>query len=364
MINYYPDKNTLREVLETKLSSASVKELCRSNGIFLFSQASSDLLDTASLIFWGFHDINRLSQNIDDSKNYKKSIRYELTTKKTNETLMDSFGTYINDKRHTQRDDARVKIVEIRNVQLSNKPAKEITIQYLKRQPGRVHLLSDVERQFAIIVMSGIKGSLIFDVIHNDSSDIKIANDILGDYRMANSNIEARQVSLKALIIKNKVALFDKLFSYKHKDWIREEIKSIEVERDAELEDDDEEKVEEDLLQGINSALLKGSGLRTNSFVQKCLDQGYYFGQTSIKYGHKREAIKIILNISFKSKEKFAEIAISNSYEIEDSKEVRKVLPISEQKEILRYFHSILISIFYNLVETQKVPTKAPQKKH
>ena len=356
MISFYPDKNTLKEVMATKMTPPIVRNLCRSNGIFLFSQSQEDLLETASLIFWGYDEIDMLSKTIDDSKNYKKSIRYQFEPGQ-NVDILTSFLDLINEKRRMQHDDDSVYIEEVKNVQIDGqKPdqqAKEITIKHIKNQPGRVRLLEKLEHTFTILAVPGDKGSLSVDIVHNDTSDLKAAKVLLGQLFLDEKQVGAKQVLLSSLTTKNKVALFDRYFQLDHSDWMREEIKSITVERDNES-DDDEENIEENLLAGINLALLRGTGLRTNSFVQKCLDQGYYFTQSSIKYSHRREAIKIVIDISFKDKDRYAEISIANSYEVDNNMEYRKVFPIDEQTTYLRYYHSMLYNIYSCLIDEQK----------
>lgn len=78
MITKYPEKATLKEVLSGSLSTTSLKNICKKNGIFLLSPSKETIIQDAHLFYWGFNDVNFISDQIEDEKNYKKSFRLQL----------------------------------------------------------------------------------------------------------------------------------------------------------------------------------------------------------------------------------------------------------------------------------------------
>ena len=58
MITKYPEKATLKEVLSGSLSTTSLKNICKKNGIFLLSPNKETIIQDAHLFYWGFNDVN------------------------------------------------------------------------------------------------------------------------------------------------------------------------------------------------------------------------------------------------------------------------------------------------------------------
>lgn len=352
MITYYPDKTTLKEVLDSKVSTSDLKKICKTRGIFVLSQEKKDLLDTASKIFWGCNEINYFSQIIDDSKNYKKSVQWLLEGKDQN----NPFDEFLEKMRSKQRSQTNESLVLIENITPVNaQGVTEIEIKHIRRQVGRVKLLQKIERYFTIQIHADNPNESTVNIIHNDNSDLKVAKDLL-DFNDDSDNYNTKQVKLDVLTIHNRVELFDRFFQHDHNNWRREEIISIGVEAGELTDDDDGDggEDEQDILNGINSALIHGSGLRSNQFVQRCLDQGYYFTQTVVKFAHRQEAIKINLGLQFKDNDKFAELSLLSSYEVENDIDYRKVLSLDEQKDYLQHFHKCLYGLFDNLLDEQR----------
>lgn len=358
MLEFYPDKNSLKEVMLQKLSISDVKEMCKANGIFLLSNDKECVVNSAHLFFWGYNDINFLANAIDDERNNKKSIRLSVEPKQGERSTYNALLNKIQNRLNSQRDYERLTIEEVRNID-TNK--QEVVFRYIKHQKGRVRLLDEVQKNFTLLITGNEDNSAVIDVTHDDSSDVKIIKDEVQRLIGTDENVYVKQVTLKTLTLANRVNLFDRFYGYAFDNWLTDEIKSIKLVKDEQyLEneddaDDDGEHIDNSILSGINSALLTGTALRTNVFVQNSLQKGYYFSQTTVRLAHKIEGIKISIDIIFRGKERLLEINVSGSYEIEDGRDFKKALPINEQREYLRCFHDIINDIYEQLLTEQSI---------
>jgi hypothetical protein len=361
MLQFYPDKNSLKEVMSQKLSLTNLKELCRTNGVFLLSNNKECLINTAHLFFWGYNEINFLADAIDDERNNKKSIRLNIQPILGSQAnIYDVLLSQIKNRLSSQKETERLKIKEVRNI---NEHVQEIEFQYIKHQKGRVRLLDEVEKNFTLLITANDDKSAVIDVTHDEASDVKTVKDeiqrLIG---INNKNIMVKQVNLKSLVLENRVILFDRFFSYTFNNWRTDEIKSIKLVKDVEFmdSDDDEEgeNLDNSILSGINSALLQGTALRTNAFVQNCLNRGYYFSQATVRLAHNIENIKISIDIIFRGANRQLEINIAASYEIEEGRDYKKTLPVNEQRDYLRYFHDIINEIYSQLLVEQSAKKK------
>ncbi|WHH59188.1 hypothetical protein [Petroclostridium sp. X23] len=361
MITSYPDKNSLKEVLTNKLTSSKVRYFCQENGILLPVNNKDCIGKTAHLFFWGLNDINELSELIFDEKNYKKAIRFNVS--KPNgladhlpvaEEIFNSVGVIRDNQSSFSA--YRIKGVKITNEQNSE---REVLLEYEHEYPGKVAMLNKVTKQIKIHVKPNDINSVEINALPEDNNDVKVVQLFLNDIAAKNEQISFRvkSVTLDNLVIDNKIALFDRFFAYEFEDWTLHQIKGLKVNKQNELIEVDEDGDDnEDILMGINSAVLQGSSLRTNPFVQQCLSRRYYFTQAHIKFYHRRNAQAIVLEVSFKGNPTLLEVRFIQILEIEDGKEHKSSLSSDEQKEILMGFHDILYNIYMELVRHQYQP--------
>lgn len=118
---------------------------------------------------------------------------------------------------------------------------------------------------------------------------------------------------------------------------------------DSEISDDNDET---GTLAGINQAILNGSGLRSNEFVQRSLDQGYYISSMKYRYICTKEAGEFIIGIS--SKEDNLRVDIEKSYCDEDGTLYIQPFMKNQQDEIIHLFQKAANDIFYDLIAEQK----------
>ena len=222
--------------------------------------------------------------------------------------------------------------------------------------------MDEIEKNFTLLITENDDNSVVVNVTHDDYADVKIIKDEVQRLIGISNDLSIKQVTLKGLVLHNRVTLFDRFFGYAFDNWKTDEIKSIKLVKDDEYFDADDEDAGEDLdngiLSGINSALLKGTALRTNVFVQNSLDKGYYFSQANVRLAHKTDSIKISIDIIFRGDDRLLEVNVSGSYETEDGRDFKRTLPVNEQREYLRYFNDIISEIYKQLLIEQATNTK------
>ena len=358
MITGYPDKNSLKEVLSTELSITALKHLCRKNGVFLLSNKKEDVINTAHLFYWGFEDINRISQLMEDQKNYKKSFRLAVEKDSAFETDEDSntfkdFFALVSSYRAGIATQKRITFENFFIDQQGEQPHIKASVEYKRKRKGRVKLMDEVTQRFSFDAFEeGDK--IIVDIVFDDRSSVQVAKSIITDSVAVSNEFKVpKQISLKSLTISERVDLFDRFFAYRFNDWMIDAVKNIKVQMSEGNPADDEEEAEEvenNFLVGIESALFSGSGLRTNPIVIDAVNRGYFFPKASVMFEHRREALKLLLDISFNTDELVLELSILSTYEVEDDRPYKHPIPPEDQESALQYFHSILAKIYTQIL--------------
>lgn len=358
MITGYPDKNSLKEVLSTELSTTTLKQLCRKNGIFLLSSRKEDVINTAHLFYWGFDDINRISQLMEDQKNYKKSFRLSVEKDNTFEvdedfSIFEDFFALVSSYRTGVAAQKRITFENFSIDRQSGQPHIKASVEYIRKRKGRVKLMDEVTQRFSFDAFEeGDK--IIVDVVFDDRSSVQVAKSIIADSVAVSDEFKVpKQISLKSLTTSERVDLFDRFFAYRFDDWGIDAVKNIKVQISEGIPVDDEdeaEEIENNFLTGIESALFSGTGLRTNPIVIDAVNRGYFFPKASVMFGHRREALKLLLDISFNTDELVLELSVLSTYEVEDDRSYKHPISPEEQENALQYFHSILARIYSQII--------------
>lgn len=358
MITNYPDKNSLKEALSTELSTSAIRQVCKKNGVFLLSSKKDEVVNTAHLFYWGFSDINSISQLMEDSRNYKKSFR--LLVEKKEDFTIDEESSLFNDffslAAAYRSGDANKNGIIFKSFVIEKDHSQshlKAEVEYTRKRKGRVKLMDEVTHRFSFDAYEE-DDKILVDVIFDDRNSIQVARKVIVD---AISKVEEfsvpKQISLKSLTTDERVELFDQFFAYHLNNWRIDSVKSIKVQRfeDYELEDDEEaEEVESDFLTGIESALLSGSGLRTNPIVVDAVNKGYFFPKATVMLEHRIDALKLLLDISFNTDDLTLELSVVTTYEIEEERSYKRPIPPEDQEDALQYFHSVIAEIFSGLL--------------
>ena len=172
------------------------------------------------------------------------------------------------------------------------------------------------------------------------------------------SEVSLAHVNLDLLTDKNKVGFYDRLSAHNFSSWRLKTVVGITVKKATSPEDDIEEEDSENdesstgTLAGISQAVLNGSGLRSNEFVQNSIQQGYYISSMKYRYVCTQEAGEFVVAIN--SKGENLRVDIEKSFSDDDGTLYVQPFPKELQDEIIRAFQEAANIIFYSLIEEQK----------
>jgi len=134
-----------------------------------------------------------------------------------------------------------------------------------------------------------------------------------------------------------------------------DETKRAETSED-EIDEEDESNDEETLanLRGITSAILNGTSIRNNAFVQECLQNDFYISTMGYRYENIKEKIEVVMEINFKYDD--LKVDICRTYEFDtDIVEMRQhPLMLNRQEKILEMFQKAAYKHYYALLDKQK----------
>lgn len=245
-------------------------------------------------------------------------------------------------------------------------------IDYTEYKPGLIDLLDQTARRVEVKVnYHQDVCSLDFDTIV--SSDHKKFKQVI-DYLVSTNDdirLDFSEISLKTLSCEKRIQLFNEFFQYNHLPWEFVEIKKLKVKRDdnGDKSNDNTELneriIEDDQLQGINSALIDGKNLIENKFVKGTLDNGFYFSMAQMRFDNTENSDFIDVAIEFLSRpEKCETKMVSSGYYFYDNElgrniEETSVIESKKQDPILFEFKNVLFEIHRRLLADQNTSFSA-----
>lgn len=361
MITEYTDCTELmRLIAEQRLKPSSIKCYLRKQGIILTSSNAEQLSKDVYPIFLGGQEIGYITQMIVNDGNYEKSTLINANMKQSpaQGDIIDFFSDELNAYRSGGYQGYTLE-----------QPTREgnalvFNLSYQKKMPGKNRLIQAETRHIKIMIRKKNESEVSIDIRQPSATDANKAIDFLQAIVGTKEDAEAflSHVNLELLSDKNKVAFFDQLSSYSFKNWRLRTVTGITVKKPdySDDEDSDEEITDEDgvtgALAGISQAVLNGSGLRSNEFVQNCLQQGYYISSMKYRYTCTQEAGEFIITINSKGKD--LRVDIEKSYCDEDGKLIVQPFPREQQDEIIQGFQKAANDVFYSLIDAQKKAAK------
>ena len=363
MFTEYTDCTELmRLISDQKIKPSAIRRYMGKQGVMLTATSASDIAKDIYTIMLGGKEMEQITHLVASEGNYEKST---LINAKMNDTsksgidILDCFSDAIN----------RLKAQPFRSFSI-DQPIKttneELTVSfsYVRNLPGKNRLIDSEKRSVKINIRKRDANNVSIDIRHASSFDAKNALELLDkivapiDDSTNDSDVNLSHVNLGILTDKNRVAFFDKLSAHIFNAWRLKTITSITVQRGTWADDENEaEEITDDsdptgTLAGINQAVLNGSGLRSNSFVQSSLEQGYIISAMKYRYECTKEAGEFIVGISSRSKD--LRVDIEKSYCDEDGKLYIQPFPRSQQDEIIQLFQNAANSVFLELCNEQQ----------
>lgn len=321
-----------------------------------------DLATATYTLFLGSSDMSKLQEYIHSEKNYQKSSMLLINPPSPNQSVDELQSDMLTEmNRYKSINNGKY---DLEDIILDSNGNAHLKFSYEKHVTGRLSLLSKKKRTITVqIEKVSEENKLRMDIRQADSSDSKEFMKFLQNIQKPRTetdpalfNIE--RITLDALEKQKKIEFFDLLSKYKFKEWKLANITGITVTKSNSPDDEDTtiEMDESGTLAGITSAVLRGSSLRTNEFVQNCLSQGFIITSMRFKYEHKSTGVSIIIDVNFKNTD--IRIDIEKTYTLEDDgKEHVNPISFSEQDEIIKTFQPVAYKIYKDLLNSQQNQT-------
>lgn len=297
MINEYVDNVELKRLFEDKLlTPENTRYFYKKRGILMASQKPDDLADQAYTIFLGTTDIQELQDMMNVDGSYIQSAVFQLESTAYSpdsfiEELVDDISASKRwpDYKYTISTPTKTTDDEV-----------TFSLQYEKVNRGSNRFQACETKRINVNLRRSDKERLLVDVRQSTTGDATKVIAYLKDLAHASSasvddpdKFMIDFLSLEALTSRHRVDFFDKFAAEQFEDWSLKTINGISIKRGKNSENGDEEEDTEDSgeqeitgesndLAGINQAILNGQALRSNKFVNTCIEQGFYI--SSMKY--------------------------------------------------------------------------------
>ena len=356
MINEYIDCTEFMRLIEDqKIKPSVVKRYLKEQGMVFTSTNAHELAANVYTIFLGCQEMDRLKQVIMHEANYEKSVLVNSELTVDSGDILDYFADEFNKRRSSG-----YKGISIEQPIISNN-TMYLQLSYTKKVPGKNRFLKDTTHSVQIQIRKRNERAASIDIRQQSSTDYQRVLELLAAItgNQEESELTIKHVNLQVLLPQSRVSFFDELANKQYPNWRLKTITGITVKKLSASEDEEEEEISADeqeqpmgTLAGINQAVLHGNGLRSNEFVQTCLNQGFEITSMKYRYESKQEAIEFVVSVSSKNED--LRIDIDKSYAEEDGRLYHQPLPKSDQDEIILAVQTEANNIYDTLREKQR----------
>lgn len=354
MVSKYVDNKELKKVIEDgKIKPFKIKSVLKGQGIFLTSNNSDKIAEQVYPIFWGCKDIENMSSSMDDASNYIKSSLIVMNIN-NDEEIMDTAEEFFSNAayRNTKYSLAAMERMSDEKIHLQ--------LKYYSSKPGRMELISKQARMVDAYITKKSSSQIMIDVRQASTTEMKEINKLLTASNNSENEISVTHLSLDNLTTENRISFFDEFNKEKFDGWRFNTVTKVELKRaeisDDEFDEEDESNDEETLanLRGITSAILNGTSIRNNPFVQECLQNDFYISTMGYRYENIKEKIEVVIEINFKYDD--LKVDICRTYEFDtDAVDMRQhPLMLNKQEKILEMFQKAAYKHYYALLKKQK----------
>ena len=355
MITEYTDSTEfLRLIEDKKIRVAAIKKHLSHQGIILTATNTSCFANDVYTIMFGGQEIEHITHMITSDSNYEKSILVNAQISDSSEDvdILDYFSDRLNILRSSPFPPYSVQ------QPIKSNNMVTINLAYTRTLPGKNKLIQDETRYIKIIIHKQNSSTVSIDIRQPSSLDTQRSIAFLQKLidEGEDSLIQLNHININLLSSKNKVQFFDDISAHSFANWRLKTVTGITVKQSEYQDEEAESEIDDDdttgTLAGISKAVLNGSGLRSNEFVQKSLEQGYYISSMKYRYICTQESGEFIVSIS--SKDQNLRVDIEKSYSEEDGKLFVLPFPKEQQNEIIRSFQQTANQLYNRLLEEQK----------
>lgn len=355
MVTEYVDCAEIKRLIEDKkLKPATLKYYLRKKGIVFTASNVEQFAEQVYTIFLGAREISEIRDMMANETNYEKSLVMNLILKQDlEEDIVDVLMDEMNKQKSVKSEDY------ILEQPVRTEDGAYIHLCYTRKLPGRNKLLEYEKRFLRLNIRKISQREVVVDVRQQSSIDSKNAIKFIEKVSKPEGLLNLRHINLEMLSNKNKVEFFDRIAAYAFDIWQLKTITGITVKQGVIDEEDEEEgdllideNDESSTLSGISQAVLNGSGLRSNEFVQESINKGYYISAMRYRYEHKVDTTEFAVLLSFKNQD--LRVDIDKTYHEDEGRLYVQPFAKSEQNDIVVNFQNAAYQIFGKLLEEQK----------
>lgn len=352
MVTEYVDCVELKRLIEDrKLKPITLKYYLRKKGMVFTASNAEQFAEQVYTIFLGANEISEIRDMMANDANYEKSIVMNVVLRQTaQEDIIDVLMDEMNKQKAVKTEDY---IIE-QPVRTDN--GAYIQFSYSRKLPGRNKFLEYEKRYLRMNIRKVSQTEVVVDIRQQSSVDTKNAIGFIQKLSKGDDLLSVKHINLELLNSKNKIEFFDRIAAYNFKYWQLKTITGITVKQGMTDEDDEDEMLVEEgdevsTLSGISQAVLNGSGLRSNEFVQESIKKGYYISAMRYRYEHKIDTTEFAVILSFKSQN--LRVDIDKTYFEDEGKIYVQPLIRSEQNDIIINFQDVAYKVYNELLEEQ-----------
>ncbi len=354
MVTEYVDCSELKRLIEDKkIKPAALKYYLRKKGIVFTASNAEQFAEQVYTIFLGANEISEIRDMMANETNYEKSLVMNIVLKQnSNEDIIDVLMDEMSKQKSVRSEDYFLE------QPVRTEDGATIQLCYTRKLPGRNKLLEYEKRFLHMNIRKISKEKVVLDIRQQSSVDSKNALKFIEKVSESEKLLNIKHINLELLSSKNKVEFFDRIAEYRFKMWQLKTITGLTVKQGVidDEEDEDgtfliEENDESSTLSGISQAVLNGSGLRSNEFVQESIKKGYYISAMRYRYEHKMDTTEFAVVLSFRNQD--LRVDIDKTYMEDEGRIYVQPLVKAEQNDIIVNFQNIAYQVFERLLEEQ-----------
>lgn len=354
MITEYVDCVELKRLIEDKkIKLTTLKYYLRRKGIVFTASNAEQFAEQVYTIFLGANEISEIRDMMTNETNYEKSLVMNLVLKQDSEAdIVDVLMDEMSRQKAVKSEDYFLE------KPVRTKDGAHIQLYYTRKLPGRNKLLEYEKRFLHMNIRKISQHEVVVDIRQQSSIDSKSAVKFIEKVSKSENLLNIKHINLELLSNKNKVDFFDRVAAYNFSMWQLKTITGITVKQGTVDEDDEEgdilidENDESSTLSGISQAVLNGSGLRSNEFVQESINKGYYISAMRYRYEHRIDTTEFAVVLSFKNQD--LRVDIDKTYSEDEGRLYVQPLAKSEQNDIIVNFQNVAYQAFEELLAEQR----------
>lgn len=358
----YPSDSDYRIFVEEKFGRDKTQKFLKQRKNFLVhAHTKSDVADVSRRILFGLEDAEYLKEGLLSQNQPEKSTALTFKSDATDEELSaDLSRAQANETVFNENKNLRVADTNHTEDEL------EVELEYIHRRESQRALMDSNDKTTTITIEeTGEENVRKVSQDYRTYDEFNAVKDFFEGWnneRISNDEepVERGDIILRRLRLEDRVEFFNDILSANPANWRFEDAvkmgisqgeQTSEMFEDAEDEEDIQEELDENL-RGITGAVLSGEGLRTNGFVQKCIDNGYFFESGRLLFVNTDIAEQVEISIEFKQKPKETfDISIETEYETTEEGREEISFDSEHRKEIRDTFRDLVVRLYGEYVD-------------